>query len=1112
MKIIQSTLLLCLACPTLASDAPPLLLQHPSLSAAEIAFDYAGEIWTVPRQGGEARRLVSGQGQLASPIYSPDGALLAFTGTYDGNTDVYVVSASGGEPRRLTHHPGADVALGFTPDGRSVLFRSPRASVRDLEQLYTVSVTGGPPTALPLPSGDAASYSPDGRRLAYVPYFQWQPAWKKYRGGQTTPIWIADLADSSIVKVPRDGSNDKNPVWVGDTIYFLSDRSGPFTLHAYDTGTRAVKQVVAPGAFDVQSASAGPGAIVYDGFGSLHLFDLASGEDRRIPVTIAADLPQIRPRFDKVDSKEILHAALSPTGKRVLFEAHGEILSVPVEKGDIRNLTRSPGFADRDPSWSPDGKQVAFFSDESGEYALHVRSADGLGAVTRIDLGAPASFFYSPRWSPDGKKIAYTDKRMNLWLVDLAAKVPTKVDSDRYDTPLGNLDPAWSSDSRWLAYTKQLRNYLRAVFVYSLSERKSRQITDGRSDAISPRFDRDGKHLFFLASTSTGLSQGWLDMTSMARPVTSSVYAAVLRNDLPSPVAPESDEEGADEEKPEEKKEEKPDGAGSDKKADKKDAKKPPEPVRIDFEGLDQRIVVLPIDRANYGALEVGADNALLLVANPLVLSDEDYQDLESQPPQKVVRYDAKKRKTETIIEKLDGGSPIYGGLVTFVLSADGSKMLFSRDKKWSVADSDKAPKPEDGPLKTEVEVAIDPRAEWRQMYREVWRIERDFFYAPNFHGLDLKEAARVYAAFLPGLASREDLNALFREMTGHLVVGHTFVAGGTLPKQDKVGVGLLGADYRVADGRYQITRILKGESWNPKLKAPLTQPGVVVKEGEFLLGVNGQDLRGDDDLFRLFQATAERQTVLKVGPRPDGSGSRQVTVVPVPSEEGLRLRTWMEANRARVDERTSGRVAYVYVPDTAFGGFANFNRYFFSQVGKEAIIMDERFNHGGSIADYIVDYLRRTPQMANAAREGDDQVEPAGGIYGPKVMIVNQMSGSGGDALPWLFRRAGLGPLVGVRTWGGLVGIGGYPMLVDGGQVTAPRWGLYSAEGKWEIENVGVSPDVEVDQDPALVRKGQDPQLEKAIDLILELLAKAPPPRLARPAYPDYRPALPKS
>ncbi len=1102
MKTLAIVLLWVASAVSESAAAPPLLLQYPTLSRDTIAFTFADEIWTVPREGGAARRLVTGQGFNTAPVFSPDGTLITFTGTYDENTDVYVVPARGGEPKRLTFHPGYDEALGWAPDGRSVLFVSEQKTYRDLMQLYTVPLEGGFPTQIPLPSSYEASYSPDGSKLAYIPFHQSQPAWKRYRGGQTTPIWIANLSDSSVTKIPRENSNDHYPMWVGDTVYFLSDRAGATTLFAYDTHARSVRQLIPnEDGFDIQSASAGPDAIVYDQFGALRLYDLATGQTRRVEVTIAADFPQLRPHFEQADPKQILHAALSPTGKRVLFETHGEILSVPAKKGDTRNLTRTPGAADRDPSWSPDGKSIAWFSDESGEYALHVRAPGGLGPVRKIDLGQPPSFFYQPRWSPDSKKIAYSDKRLNLWIVDLDKPTPVKIDTDRYDTPLHNLDPAWSPDSRWIAYTKQLRNYQRAVFVYSIAERKSRQVTDGRSDAISPRFDRSGKYLYFLASTSVGLSHGWLDMTSMARPVTSSVYAAVLRKDLVSPVAPESDEEGDADEKAAKEKE------AADKKTDDK---KPPEPVKIDFDGLDQRIVALPIDRANYAALEVGTEGILFLVANPTILTDEDYIEMEQLPAQAVFRFDLETRETEKLLDQIDGGSAMYGSLVTFSVSADGSKMLFSQDHKWFLTASEKAPEAGDGELMSPIEVYVDPRAEWRQMYHEVWRLQRDFMYAPNFHGLDLQLAERLYAPFVEGIASRENLNQLFREMTGNLVLGHLYVWGGTEPKQEAVSVGLLGADYRVADGRYQFAQIYAGENWNPKLQAPLTQPGVNVRVGEFLLAVNGQDLRGDDDVFRLFQGTADKQTVITVGPKANGSRSRQVTVVPIASEEALRLRTWMEDNRRRVDELTGGRVAYVYIPDTAGGGFSNFNRYFFSQADKEAVILDERFNHGGSIADYIVDYLKRTPQMINTTREGEDMIEPVAAIYGPKVMIINQQSGSGGDALPWLFRKAGLGPLVGTRTWGGLVGIGGYPRLLDGGSVMAPRWGLYGTEGEWEVENVGIAPDIEVDQDPALVRQGHDPQLEKAVAVILDLLETNPPATFERPPYPDYKQRLP--
>ncbi len=890
---------------------------------------------------------------------------------------------------------------------------------------------------------------------------------------------------------------------MGDTLYFLSDRDGPVSLYAYDLKTHATKEVVEnPRGFDIGSASAGPGGIVYSQFGALKLYDFATGKVSPIPVTVSADLPQVRPHFEPVKPDQIEHAAITASGKRVLIEVRGEILSAPAEKGDVRNLTQSPGVADRDPAASPDGKQVAYFSDESGEYALHVRGADGLGPVTKISLGQPGSFFYSPRWSPDSKKIVLFDKRLNLWLVDMGKPgAPTRIDADLYDSPNFRLDPAWSADSRWIVYTKQLPNHLHAAWVYSLETGKSTQITDGLSDVSAPRFDRSGDYLYFIATTSSGLGAGWLDMSSLGRSVDGAVYAMVLRKELPSPVAPESDEEGAAPAK---------EGAVkpmTDAGAKKDDTPKPaekPAAVTIDFDHLDQRIVALPIPRANFADLETGAKGIVFTVVSPPGQTDEDYlSGNPAGPEQTVSRFDLKGRKTVLLADNIDNGS--------FSVSADGSKILFSQGKGWRLVGSDAPPKPEDGKIKLDgVTVWIDPRAEWRQMYREAWRIECDFLYDPNLQGLNYAAATKLYGAYVDGIGARQDLNVLFEEMTGQIGIGHMFIRGGALPDHPTIKTGLLGADYEVVGDRYRISRILRGENWNPKLMAPLSQPGVNVSEGEFLLAVNGRDVRADAEVYRAFEGLAGKQTVITVGPKADGTGSRQVTVVPVDSEASLRLRTWMEGNRRKVDQLSGGKLAYVYLPDTATGGFANFNRYYFAQVGKQGAVIDERFNHGGDIADYIVDQLQRTPRMINLSREGEEVLEPAQAIFGPKVMIINQTSGSGGDALPWLFKGAGVGPVVGTRTWGGLIGIGGYPNLIDGGTITAPRWALYGTHGEWEVENIGIAPDIEVEQDPALVRQGHDPQLERAVQVALDALAKSPPPKFPRPPYPDRKPVLP--
>ena len=1086
----------------LAAGSAPKLMRHPTLSRTLIAFDYAGEIWTVPREGGEARRLVTGQERNFRPVFSPDGSQIAYTGVYENNPDVYVVPSAGGEPRRLTHHPDEDTALGWTPDGKKILFASMRATARDLPKLFTIPAAGGPPEQLPLPSGSAGSYSPDGKRLAYMPIFQWQPGWKKYRGGQTTPIWIADLADSHITKVPREGSNDRYPSWSGDKVYFVSDRDGAASLYSYDVASGQVKLTVRdPDGFEVRYASAGPGAIVYETLGAIHLYELASGTTREVTVSITADLPQVRPHFARIEPMEILHATPSPSGKRVLIEAHGEILSVPAEKGDVRNLTRTPAFADRDPSWSPDGKSIAWLSDESGEYALYVRSPDGYGPVKKIDLGQPPSFFYQPRWSPDSKKILLSDKRLNLWLVDLAKPTPKKIDTNRFDGEL--FDPSWSPDSRYIAYAKQQPNYLHAIVVYSVDDGKTHQITDARSDASNARFDKNGKLLWFLASTDIGTSSGPGQMSGMGRTRTSALYAAVLDKKTPSPFAPESDEEGAGgaDKKPPEKKAEKP--------ADKGPPK--PQAIKVDFDGIDQRIVAAGVDRANFVGLETAGEGVVFLLQAAIALADEDYEDLNPfNPPQLAVfRFDLKDRKSVPFVERMDGGGG-DGSLLTFTVTADGSKVLFAQQHNWFLVASDHPPKPGEGMVKAAgSEVWVDPRAEWKQMYHEVWRVERDFLYDPHAHGLDLAATERTYAPFLANIASRDDLNALLEEGLSNLVLGHVWAGGGAMPRQDRVGVGLLGADYKVEQGRYRFARILSGENWNPRLRAPLTQPGVDVKEGDFLLAVNGQDLRGDDDIYRLFLGTAMKQTTLTVGPNADGKGSHPVVVVPVPHEGALRLRAWMEDNRKKVDELSKGRVAYVYVPDTAGGGFTNFNRYYFSQVGKEAVVVDERFNHGGLIADYIVNVLGWKLLMGAATRDGEDNILPLS-IFGPKVMIANEMSGSGGDALPWLFKRAKIGTLVGKRTWGGLVGIAGYPQLIDGGRITAPRWALYGVNGEWEVENHGIAPDIEVEQDPQLVRQGHDPQLERAVHIALEQLEKSPVAKLKRPSYPDYGARLP--
>ena len=1052
-----------------------------------MVFSYAGDLWSVAREGGEAKRLTAGPGVETEPVFSPDGSLIAFTGEYDGNIDVFVMPAAGGVPRRLTYHPGQDAAVGWTPDGKRVLFVSARAVPNDGARLYTLPVGGGGlPEELPLPIALEGSFSADGSHLAYVPLFQWQEAWKRYRGGQTRKIWIANLADSTIVKIPRDNSNDFNPMWVGDRIYFLSDREGPVTLFYYDIKTAKVTRAIANHGLDFKSASAGPGAIVYEQFGELHLYDLKTGQTKAVPVTLAGDLPELRPHFVNV-AKRLRHADISPNGARAVFEARGEILTVPADKGDARNLTHTTTVMEREPVWSPDGQSIAYFSDEAGEYAMHVRDQDGTGEVKKIALGDKA-FYSTPRWSPDCKKIAYLDNHAHLFYIDLAAKKPVLVETDYYFNGTG-LAAAWSADSQWLTYSKTLKSHMAAIYLYSVVTGKSTQVTDGMSDAENPVFDKNGKYLYFTASTNSGVAMQ-PDIESFSRPVTASVYMVVLGKTEASPFAPESDDEKKKEEpkKDDVKKDDKDKDKDKDKAAEKVE-------VKVDLEKIGQRVLALPMPPLRYVGLEAGKAGVVYAIeAGPFTP--------QAPPLMTVHRFDLSKRKTDVVM----------GGVKTFQMSFSGEKMLYQQDDKWSIAEPPPMPDGPDGPppkpgnektLKTQdLEVKVDPPAEWKQMFHEVWRIERDYFYDPHYHGLDLQAAEERYGVYLNDLASREDLNYLLTEMLGNMTVGHMFLGGGDRPEVKHIKTGLLGADYKIENGRYRFARVYDGENWNPDLKAPLTQPGVNVAVGEYLLAVNGRELHAPDNIYSLFEATAGKATMLKVGQDPTGANSREVNVVPVDDEANLRHLAWIEDNRRKVDQVTGGRVAYIHMPDTFFGGYTSFMRYFFAQVDKDAAIIDERFNHGGALATDIIEYLQRKLMSVMTARDGADSLQPQGAIFGPKVMIINQFAGSGGDAMPWYFRRAGVGKLIGERTWGGLVGLNGYPELMDGGVVMAPSMAIWNPNGTFDVENHGIAPDIEVEQDPAAVRQGHDPQLEKAIEVVMQELKDNPPPVLKRPAY----------
>ena len=1127
-RLLICLFLLVVSVAVFAQTSAPPLLHTPTISASQIVFAYGDELWSVSRQGGAAHLLTSGPGVKSSPSLSPDGKWLAFNLDVEGNVDVYVMPSQGGVANRLTHHPAIDEVVGWTPDSKQVLFRSARNSSSRFNRLFTVSPEGGLPAEVPLPMADTGSYSGDASHLAYVPFTNARRlsgiAWRRYRGGNAARVWIAKLSDSSIVQVPREDSQDWNPMWIGEKVYFISDRhDGIAGLYAYDTTSQQVKELVHPDR-DIRNASATADAIVYEQFGSLHLFDVKSGRETALNIQVNGDVPSARPHFVK-GAEQVASANLSPSGARAVFESHGEILTVPREKGDIRNITNTTGVAERDPSWSPDGRRIAYFSDEGGEYDLHVRLADGTGDVKKYSLGRPSSFFYNPHWSPDSKKIAYTDKRDILWYLDLAKSEPVKVDVSEYRGR--NVQAAWSPDSRWIAYTKSLPNYMHAVELYSLESGKSQQVTDGMSDASHPAFDANGKYLYFLASTDDGPTIGGLDLSSNNRPVSSAAYITVLSKDEPSPLFPQSDDEKAQPDAQPQAKDSaaaQSDEEAGPKKAEAEDIKaaksKKAVAVKIDFENIGQRILALPLPPSHYIALEAGKANTVFVVEGPRVAEIN-----EGGARTAVYRWDLDSRKPEKLWE----------GVSHFSVSFDGKRVLYSRRQhgegevaggpgraeNWFIDDATKpaasgaaasataASAASDRSAKElnldAMNIYVDPRSEWQQMFNDVGREERDFFYDPNLHGLDLKATLAEYRPYLASLSTRQDLSYLWEDMLGNLTVGHMYIRPPFSPEQHAVKTGLLGADYQIENGHYRFSHIYRGENWNPQLRAPLTEPGVIVHEGDYLLGVNGRELKGSDEIFELFQGTAGKTVSLKVSADSTGKGVREVSVVPIDSETSLRNRAWIDGNRRKVDELSGGKLAYIYLPDTNVAGYTNFNRYFYSQVGKQGAVVDERFNGGGKAADYVIEALRQPLMSYWLPREGKAFTTPNGAIFGPKVMIINEHAGSGGDAMPWYFRQAKLGRLVGTRTWGGLVGIGGTPNLIDGGAVTSPNFAFYSPEGKWEIENHGVAPDVEVEFDPQAWRQGRDPQLEKAVAVALDELKSHPIPNVNHPPFPVY-------
>jgi tricorn protease len=1089
-----------------APSGPTKLLRYADISKDAVVFSYAGDLWTASRQGGAARRLTSGAGDKLYPKFSPDGKWIAFTASYDGNPDVYVVAAEGGEPKRLTFHPSADIVLGWTPDGKNILFRSDRinAPPQRTTRLFLVSPQGGMPKVLPVPRGDLTSFSPDGNKIAYLETSQENRTWKRYRGGWSLPIAIYDLKKNTYEELPKSNGMDMFPMWHGNSIYFISDRDGVMNLFSYDLATKQSKKLTDYKEYDIKWPSLGPEAVVYENGGLLYEYSFQTGSAHNIPIEVRAEDLEARPEFKNV-AKNIGSYALSPSGARAVLEARGNIFTVPAEHGSIRTLTTdNSSVHELNPAWSPDGKWAAYLSDKTGEYEIYTRPQMG-GDETRITSDGGV-YRYGPVWSPDSKKLLYWDKLHKLWWVGVEEKKPVQVDEAEYGDVT---DASWAPDSLWIAYSKADRRGAGQMFLYTLEQKKATKISDGFYNDSNPVFDPDGKYIFFLSQRYFFPSIGQLDQRFNYY-TTDGVFALTLKADEASPFKPLSDEEKAaekddkgkdkDKDKKDEKAEAKKDDAkalGKDNKEEpKKDEKKeePPKPIQVDLAGIETRVAPVPIASGIYANLAARKGKLFYLAQPPEARAAGTDHD---QDPRNILHiYDLEKREDKELLTGIDG----------YDLDKDGKKVIYKAGPVYGIQDTEPG-KAKVGQGKLDLsglQVQIDPRQEWKQILREAWRLERDFYWDPKMTGHDWEKIGKRYEALLPWVAHRADLNYLIGEMIAELSTSHTYVGGGDQPQFPHVGVGLLGVDFEADGGYYRITKIYPGENWSESARSPLTEPGIKAKAGDYVIAVNGQDAKASRDVYAYFQNLAGKIVTLKLNSKPSSDGAWEISVKPTGNENGVRYLDWINANRKKVEEATGGRIGYMHVPDTTIPGVIQFDKALNAQLDKDGIIVDERDNSGGQIPDFYTEKLKRQLLAVVAQRDTKDIPWPPVAIYGPKIMIVNELAGSGGDAFPWFFRREKIGPIVGERTWGGLVGIGNGQPLRDGGFVTAPGFGFWSTDngGEWVVENRGVDPDYVVPQRPDLVVSGHDPQLEKAIELAKEAL-KNYQGLPSRPKYP---------
>lgn len=1077
-SLLLAALLTLLWLPDSASaQVDARLLRHPDVSESQITFVYGNDVWVVPKEGGTANRLSSPEGQEQFPRFSPDGETIAFSGNYDGNTDLYTIPADGGVPTRVTHHPEADRMLDWYPDGDQLLYATQMTSGRErVSQFYRTSAEGGMPQKLPVSYGEFGALSPDGETLAFTPKTRLFRTWKRYRGGMAADIWLFDLDDETEERVTDHPANDEMPMWAGDTLYFLSDR-GPnqrYNIWAHNLDTGEKRQVTEFSDFDVHFPAIGPSDLVFEAGGQLYRMDLETEELQQVNVDVVTDRSAVKSRTVDVGD-DIQHMHVSPSGQRAIFQARGNVYTVPNEHGPIRQLTRTSGVAERHPAWAPNGDSVAYFSDASGEYNLVVEPADGSGEASTItSLGA--GFRYTPYWSPNSKRVAFVNEAMQIQIANVESGEVTTVDEGQwmYHGGLSNFKASWSPNGRWLTYSRGLENRHNAVFLYDTQSGERHQVTSEFYNDTQPVFGPDGKYLFLTTDRHHEPVYSGVDNT-FVYPNMTKIAAVPLRDDVDSPLAPRNDEE-MDEENGESE-----NGDGNDENGDA--------PIDIDLDGFEQRMVVLPPDAGNYPRLAAASGMVIYHRAPRSGSGDE-------QAP--IVAFNLEEREEQTLLGDADA----------FRLSANGKKLLVANRGQYDIVDA--APKQKmDSPLKTsEMSMQLDPRAEWEQIFSDVWRLQRDYFYDPNMHGVDWDQMRERYGALIDDAATRSDVNFIIGQLIAELNASHTYRGGGDTETPERRGVGLLGVNWSLENGAYRIADIIEGAPWDTQTRSPLRAPGVDVSEGDYVLAVNGAPMSADESPWAALEGHAGETVELTVNDDPTRDGARTVLVETMRSDDRLRYLEWINQKRERVAEATDGQVGYVYVPNTGIGGQTELVRQFRAQFEKKALIIDERFNSGGQIPDRFVELLNRPAKAFYAVRHGTDWQWPPVAHFGPQTMLINGWSGSGGDAFPTFFDRADRGPLIGTRTWGGLIGISGVPSLVDGGLVTVPTFRQYGPDGEWFPEGQGVDPDIRIENTPQPLARGEDPQLQRAIEEMQRALENYTPPQPNRPSYEDRTPS----